>query len=336
MKKTNNPHDALMKFTLSHKRESVKLIRDYLPKEFVEKLDLSTLKPMKDSFVNESLSEFFSDMVFSCKMADTLIYINILVEHKSFLPKFPSLQIIRYLIEGYELQAKNAGKSRELVAIVPIIIYHGKPKWPTGLFKEKHFKKVPFLWEHIPEVKYFLIDLSKFSNKEILKTNEFLETTLFVLKHYRNFNRIINVIDKILIFDRTKYARENVLKYLNALGMYLEQTNNKTIVKEKIDMEAKKRLYYGDPGFVSIYDQRMMKAEKEGLEKGLQKGMQKGMEKGIQKGLIKGLAKGKAEGLELGLLHAISVFKEKIPEKTNKEIAEFFEVDLELINRHFK
>jgi predicted transposase YdaD len=62
--KIQNPHDKFFKESFGNLAVAKDFLVNYLPSEILERIDLNSLLPQKDSFINEELQEVFSDMLF--------------------------------------------------------------------------------------------------------------------------------------------------------------------------------------------------------------------------------------------------------------------------------
>lgn len=60
----NKPHDKFFKETLSNIENSRSFIENYLPGEILNIVDLDNLTVEKDSYIDEELEEYFSDILF--------------------------------------------------------------------------------------------------------------------------------------------------------------------------------------------------------------------------------------------------------------------------------
>ncbi len=99
----HNSHDRFFKDIFSRTEVPQDFCRRYLPSGIVELLDLSTLTPAKDSFVDQELREYFSDLHFLVKLTTGReIYIYILFEHKSYLAERILFQILCYMVKIWE------------------------------------------------------------------------------------------------------------------------------------------------------------------------------------------------------------------------------------------
>ncbi|MEK7255476.1 MAG: Rpn family recombination-promoting nuclease/putative transposase [Bacteroidota bacterium] len=135
------PHDRLIKETLSHINEAIRFFKKFLPAHISNRLDFSTLRMENATFLNENGREIYSDLVFSCNWKDTgePVLLYLLLEHKSTPEQRPHLQIGSYLNEGYQLQAKQQReekKNEKLIRILPILLYHGTESWEIPAFKD--------------------------------------------------------------------------------------------------------------------------------------------------------------------------------------------------------
>ncbi|MEA1969732.1 MAG: Rpn family recombination-promoting nuclease/putative transposase, partial [Thermodesulfobacteriota bacterium] len=84
MKKIQSPHDKYIKFSLSTKSNAVGLFTNCIPKEILTLIDFETLDISKESFIDEELKEYFSDILYTVNIAGSNSYIYILFEHKSY------------------------------------------------------------------------------------------------------------------------------------------------------------------------------------------------------------------------------------------------------------
>jgi predicted transposase/invertase (TIGR01784 family) len=96
-----NPHDAFFKHYLSRPDVAVDFLRQFLPAEVAALRDLTQLQMEKDSFVDERLREYFSDLISTTITREqTPVRIALLCEHKSYPDPWVTFQVLRYQV-GY-------------------------------------------------------------------------------------------------------------------------------------------------------------------------------------------------------------------------------------------
>ncbi len=154
MTKIINPHDKLFREIWSNLETAGSFLTHYLPEKVLSLIDLNTLEISKDSFVENDLKEYFSDILYRINLAGDPGYIYLLFEHKSREEKWIHLQLLRYLLSIWELDLKKDGKG-SLPVIVPMVLYHGRRKWKSSTRFSSLFQGP---WEalakHIPNFQY--------------------------------------------------------------------------------------------------------------------------------------------------------------------------------------
>jgi len=81
MKDIVDPHDKLFKEIEKVKENSRDLIESTFPEELLKNLNLETLQNDTNSYIDEKLKEYYSDLVYNCDYKGTTrIKISILFE----------------------------------------------------------------------------------------------------------------------------------------------------------------------------------------------------------------------------------------------------------------
>lgn len=166
----NKPHDKFFKETLSNIENSRSFMENYLPSEILNIVDLDNLTVEKDSYIDEELEEYFSDILFKTNINQKEGYIYFLFEHKSYISDTISLQLLKYILKIWEQKFKKE-KQKKLPLIIPMVIYHGENKW--NIAKElidmiEGVVELPKeILKYIPNYEYILYDLSPYGEEEI-------------------------------------------------------------------------------------------------------------------------------------------------------------------------
>ena len=77
-KKINNPHDKFFRATMAHHRVAVDFFNHHLPKNILQVLNVDSLKLTQQSYIDNSLQESISDLVFSCELAGRQVIVIVL------------------------------------------------------------------------------------------------------------------------------------------------------------------------------------------------------------------------------------------------------------------
>ena len=182
MEQVTNPHDKFFKQVLSREEVARDFVSHYLPEEVRECLDVDSLIVSKDTFVDQELREYFSDLLYSIDIkGGGPAYVYLLFEHKSFSDPVTGFHVLRYMVRIWELCQKR-GETRPLPPIVPMVVYHGKGRWKVGLAFHDLFDLPEALGRLVPNFDYLLCDLTRYSDEEI-KGAVSLRVCLLLLKH---------------------------------------------------------------------------------------------------------------------------------------------------------
>ncbi len=89
MDKIQNPHDSLFKETWSNKANAKAFLENYLPGTLLEIADLDSLEICKDTFIENDLKDYYSDMLYKVNFKGTIMArVVMLIFKHVFDPKF--------------------------------------------------------------------------------------------------------------------------------------------------------------------------------------------------------------------------------------------------------
>jgi len=274
MVKINNIHDTLFRETMSRKDLAADFLQNYLPDTILGHIRLDTLSICKDTFVDAKQQEHYSDLLYKVAFTnDRSGYIYFLFEHKSTHDRFVALQVLRYLLEIWELFRKQHPKSDHLPLIIPIVIYHGLTTRTSTRLSELIDLPGAELEGYVPDFDTVFYDFSPDSEQEI----KGLITLKLVLSCFRAKNRpkaIAQITDIFQLLGALDDS-ESSMRWLEVIFRYMMQTMD---ISEK-DMQdiAHKTLSVGKEDKVMTLAEQL---ESKGLQKGMQKGIQQGMKQG--------------------------------------------------------
>jgi len=318
-----NLHDKLFKQTFSVRSEAKAFVQLYLPKWISHNLDFRYFKRSSDSYINDQLKEYFSDMVYTCKWkGKEKIQISFLLEHKSYMPENILIQLLRYLVEAYEHQLLQ---KEPLTFIIPVVIYHGKQKWEKRSFDTYFNLPDERLKQYLPVFNYEFVDVMEITN-ELLKDTTvgyFLRSTFLLFKYKDDKEAVMRESKEIFIFVEKELTEEQKRSFIKSLLTYIFKVFR--FEQEEFRQYTKKIGDMVDYIAGSLYDQ----AVKKGEQKGMEKGMEKGIEKGIEKGMVKGSKREKKLTSFYSFFKALIVF----PKVNTFQLIEFTNLKKETIEQ---
>ena len=311
--KIQNPHDKFFKETFSKIEVARDFMNNYLPQSIIRIVDLNTLEPQKDSFINEELQEVFSDMLFRVKINKREGYVYFLFEHKSYNSRNISFQLLKYMLEIWEAKCKKEN-SYELPIVIPLVIYHGSDEWNTKTTLGemlKGYKELPEdVKKYVPDYEYLLYDISRYTDEEIKgeAINRIILTT------FRDINKrsLEEFIESIVIsaeYIRELEDKQTGIEYFETLMRYIFSAK-KDITKEDFDKIIERIEYSYTEG-----SEEAMTLAEIFRQEGRQEGRQEEKKETLYKTAIRLLTK------KFG----------KLPEETRNKISQLDTENLEVI-----
>jgi predicted transposase/invertase (TIGR01784 family) len=307
MSDIQNLQDKLFKSLFSRKEAAREYFEKCLPEPLAAKLDFSTLRLSEKSYVNESLKEFFSDLVYQCETEEgEALTIPLILEHKSWKPPYPPLQILQYQINGWQMQVNDQEKP---TPIIPIIFYHGKEKWDVKPWKNYLRGMSPVYEPYTPEGGYVFTDLSDMSDEDIQSFRDaFMKTSMLLMKHRFEQQYLLNNLRHFFIFVENEEDWEGKRIEVQLIILYLKETINLTWEQFENGVRDLPRT---KNSAMTVYEDILQKGIKEGRKEGRKEGLN--------------------EGIEL-ILEVISLLKNK-PSFSDKEISEQAGVSEDLVKK---
>jgi len=305
-----NPHDAFFKQYLSHPSVAADFLRQHLPRELANLLDLTQLHLEKDSFVDEQLRSHFSDLVYRAMTTTaTPLAIALLFEHKSYPDEWVDFQILRYAVNIWvqqfeQLQAlKKAEKLPEttrqkLTPLLVLLVYHGQAEWKVSLRFARHLAGMEdpdaplakALARYVPDFEPYFVNLTAISDEEIRGE---VVTRLFVLvlKHIAEHG-LGGHLDEILTMAAEIMRQPSGLEMVIALLRYIGRSGIK-VTKEEVARKLLELL----PKEGGVLMETMAQ---EWIEEGKQIGFKEGRDEGRKEGRDEGRKEGEVEGVRRG------------------------------------
>lgn len=145
------------------------LLRGFLPPYWVERLDFSTLRRGSGSVITDDLRERHNDVIWSLcwkgeKGKPHRFWIYLLLELQSKPDRYMAVRLLTYvgLLLQDLIRTKNLEPGGLLPPVLPVVLYHGKPRWRAPLDLASLFAPVPREGRHhLPQLSYRLLDAGR-------------------------------------------------------------------------------------------------------------------------------------------------------------------------------
>ena len=274
--KIQNSHDSLFKETWSNKTNAKAFLENYLPEDVLGVVNLDTLEICKDSFIDDDLKNYYSDMLYKIMIGDDPGYIYFLFEHKSYPDRLVHLQLLEYMLKIWRLDLKQS-KKKKLSIIIPLLLYHGPQKWKgKEKFSSMLSGPVDTMADYIPDFRYVLYDLSKYSDTEIKGTIT-ARVVMLIFKHIFEQD-FAQKLPEIFLLLKDLSEKETGLQYFESLIKYIF-SNVEDITPEQFQTIVSNTLSEDKGGMIMTLAEKL---RNEGREKWLEQGLEQGLLEGIE------------------------------------------------------
>jgi predicted transposase/invertase (TIGR01784 family) len=133
VKKTTQSHDNFFRKAISHPKVARDFFEFHLPAKVKDIIDLDTLTPQKESFLDNTLGQGIVDVLFEVKFGKEQGYLFLLLEHQNKPDRFMPFRMHKYMLRICDNHLKKHPKSKNLPLIYPAIFYAGLEKYNAPL-----------------------------------------------------------------------------------------------------------------------------------------------------------------------------------------------------------
>ncbi len=318
--KIQNPHDKFFKKTFGDVAVAKDFLNNYLPQKIMGIIDIETLEPQKDSYIDEELKEGFSDLLFRANINKREGYLYLLFEHKSYPSRDIAFQLLKYTVRVWDTKI---GETGQLPVIIPLVVYHGKEGWNI-----KHtlgemilgYDELPQdIRALVPNYQYLLFDLSRFTDEEI-KGAVITRITVMIMRDIqrKGIGAIWEIILEAVTLLQEFEDKETGLEYFAILMRYVFSARPDLTKDDLYELVKKIETTYPE-GSEKVMTLAQAFRE-EGKEEGIIKGMERGIEVGAKRGKLEVARNAIKEGVELDLIVRLTSLSKKEIEAIAKEM----------------
>ena len=178
-------HDSSYKFLFSNPELVRDLIMGFIPDEWLQSLDYSTLEKVPGSYISEDFQQREDDIVWKVKVGGDWVYLYLLMEFQSSVDKYMALRMMVYIGLLYQDLIKRGEvlEDGRLPPILPIVLYNGSQKWTAVTNISELIPVVPGLVSQFsPALQYLLIDENNYTDSELASLHN-LVAAVFRLEH---------------------------------------------------------------------------------------------------------------------------------------------------------
>ena len=279
-------HDKFVRETFNDVNRAAAFFEQFLPDHILQVIDLRTLGAIQESYIDNELKEYFSDIVFevsSRSNKDEKADIVLLFEHKSAPDKFLLIQVGHYMFSHWYKSIKNGEK---LKVIIPVVYFQGKNRWEAPQLKEVFDKLPKSLMDFIPAIPHIFFDVNALSVKQIEMIKDRMMAAAILTHAWKDDPE--NLIEDLKRIFKLFPSNTRNVNFLKLTIVYLLQSPNITTEHIMKALEvAEEQIQYELTGALG---EMLKKGQLEGEAIGMQKGEAIGIERMIVNGYENGVS----------------------------------------------
>jgi len=177
----SNAHDQFFRTAMADKRVARDFLMAWLPGELCQRFDFEQLEIQPRSHINDVRQESAVDVLFKTMIEGHEAYIYLLLEHQSTPDPLMPFRMLKYMCNIIDHHLKTHG-GKKIPLIYPLVIYHGKRKYPFSTDLNDLVDAPPSLIDRYFLKPFQLIDLGQIDD-ETLKQHAWSGVMEFALKH---------------------------------------------------------------------------------------------------------------------------------------------------------
>ncbi|MBK9442490.1 MAG: Rpn family recombination-promoting nuclease/putative transposase [Comamonadaceae bacterium] len=275
------PHDTGYKLLFSHPEMVRDLLIGYLPGDWLQEADFSTLKRVNGSYVSEKEQHRHDDMVWRLKVGQQWVWVYLLLEFQSESDPWMALRMMVYLgLLSQHLVREGELQNGLLPPIVPIVLYNGTPHWKASQDVADCFGPgLPGLELYRPHLRYHLVDEARLKLHPLPEVRNLAEA-LFGVEQSRTVKAtfdIMRALDAVL-----HEADMDALR--RTIGVWFKLLLRRKVPQANIcELDAIDDILKEN----TMLEQTIERWFDEATMKGVRQGMQQGLEQGLHQGFAK-------------------------------------------------
>ena len=198
---TSTPFDPLFRVLFTNRKRAGDIMSEHLPEAIAKRL-VGDPQLIDGSFVDEALRGSHADRLFEVRLTgDKQLLVYVLLEHKSTPDSKTPFQIARYMLNIWERYANNhPDRKNRLPAILPLVFYHGQPRWNVPLSVFDMIADDADLRPYTRSLAYMLRDLGAMSPEQMSSMPDIRAVFQALNIHPQNgieFERLINLLARL-------------------------------------------------------------------------------------------------------------------------------------------
>ncbi len=280
------PHDSLVRNVLANTELAADFLRNYLPSQWGDMIELDSLKRESNDTVASNLSKLRGDLLYSTRFKETGEELEVLVclEHQSRTDRLMSFRMLEYVCAAYRQRVPTFKKGMKFPYPLAVVLYHGSKPWKQITSLRDLIAKPQWMTTDILNLPIFLIDLATMSPEQL--RGHPMICALFDSLQSASAGVLRDRFQQIVARLRGINRKREVLPWLEALFKYYYAVCPGGSNDLHDDAARILTGIYSEKEAGKMATTMLEVIQREGIEKGIERGLVEGMVKGQVKTII--------------------------------------------------
>ena len=274
--------------------EHLRGLVQFLSENIAEHLDFSQARRENRSYIDNTLRDMMSDMVFTVPFKDEShtddLTIYILIEHQSTVDRMMGFRFLSYMCQIWReqleaLENANIPASQQYLSpILPIVFYTGERSWNIPLTLNAVMDVPEIMSPFVPTFETLFLGVKDTDTDEFLQQNHPFGWMMKVLQLVEEDNTTIaEILAEVLtklesLSDEEAALHAHAMVYLSHLIVSKRPNSEidnlmQLIMTHNKDAEVERQIMTGAEALIQ-------QGKKQGLKQGLEQGLEQGHEQG--------------------------------------------------------
>ncbi len=196
-------HDSGYKLLFSYPYLVECLIRGFVPGSWIDRLDFSSLEPVREAHPRDEIGVRYDDMIWRLRWRDSgeWIYVYLLIEFQSADEAFMAVRVLDYDGGLYRqlVRALRPKRGEKLPIVLPLVLYRGERAWTAA---KDVFDLIapapPEIAPYLPHLRYLLLDANVFPADQLQEMHNPVACLLWLEGSETMNMRPIDELDRLL------------------------------------------------------------------------------------------------------------------------------------------
>ena len=197
-----NPHDTRQKELFRNKDAFVSLLKDCVNPEWIDNLDINSIKQSETSFILQDFKKKEADIVYEATINNNKVIFYVLLELQSKIDyRMPYrlllyiTEILRHYYNSAEIETRKL-KDFKFPAVIPIVFYSGTQKWTVPTNLKEMFNGNQRFGHSLINFTYSLVDVTGYDEDTVKDFQSRLLKVMMMLEKAENITELQEVITK--------------------------------------------------------------------------------------------------------------------------------------------